>query len=139
MCWRTRTRSWRRSGAVGNKSPAALLIAILDPNRAVEDRYVNYIAQLDDGRQFSGVLASESGGSLTLRVQDGKEQVILRKQLEVLRNTGKSLMPEGLEKDVSDQELADVIAYVSGTASPPRLLSATSRSRFKHAATVHSS
>ncbi len=105
--------------AVGNKSPQALLIAILDPNRAVEDRYVTYLAQLDDGRQFSGVLAAESGDSLTLRMQEGKEQVVLRKQLEALRNTGKSLMPEGLEKDVSDQDLADLIGYVSGAAAAP--------------------
>ncbi len=106
--------------AVGNKSPQALLIAILDPNRAVESRYVTYLAQLEDGQIISGVLSAESGNSLTLRGPDGKDQVILRKDLEVLRNTGKSLMPEGLEKDISAQELADVIAFVSGFSPPSK-------------------
>ncbi|HEX4145087.1 MAG TPA: PVC-type heme-binding CxxCH protein [Pirellulales bacterium] len=101
--------------AVGNKSPQALLIAILDPNRAIEDRYVNYLAVDDDGRQFAGVLAAETGESLTLRGAEGKEQVLLRKNLDVLRRTGKSLMPEGLERDMTPADLADVIAYVAGT------------------------
>jgi putative membrane-bound dehydrogenase-like protein len=104
--------------AVGNKSPQALLIAILDPNRAIEDRYVNYLAVTDDGRQFSGVLAAETGESLTLRGQEGKEQVLLRKNLETLRRTGKSLMPEGLERDLTADDLADVIAYVAGVGPP---------------------
>jgi putative heme-binding domain-containing protein len=106
--------------AMGNKSPQALLIAILDPNRAVESRYVTYLAQLEDGQIIIGVLFAESGNSLTLRGPDGKDQVILRKDLEVLRNTGKSLMPEGLEKDISAQELADVIAFVGGFLPPSK-------------------
>ena len=106
--------------AVGNKSPQALLVAILDPNRAVESRYVTYLAQLEDGQIVTGVLSAESGNSLTLRGPDGKDQVILRKDLEVLRNTGKSLMPEGLEKDIAAQELADVIAFVSGFSPPSK-------------------
>lgn len=106
--------------AMGNKSPGALLIAILDPNRAVESRYLNYVAQLDDGQVVSGILAAESGNSLTLRGPDGKDQVILRSDLEALRNTGKSLMPEGLEKDLTRQDLADVMAFVGGFTPPPK-------------------
>ncbi len=40
---------------------------------------------------------------------------MLRKNLEALRRTGKSLMPEGLERDMTGDDLADVIAYVAGT------------------------
>jgi len=104
--------------AVGNKSPAALLVAILDPNRAVEDRFVNYVAVRADGRSVTGLLASESGESLIIRSADGVEHPILRSDLEALRSTGRSLMPEGLEQDLTDQDLADVIAYV-GRFHPP--------------------
>ncbi len=105
--------------SVGNKTPQAQLVSILDPNRAIEDRFVNYLAITDDGRQYSGVLAAETGESLTLRAQEGKDQVLLRKNIETLQRTGKSLMPEGLERDLSGQDLADVMAYVAGVA-PPR-------------------
>jgi putative membrane-bound dehydrogenase-like protein len=97
---------------VATKSPEALLIAILDPNQAVDQRYVHYVAATKDGRVHHGILASESATSITLKDQEGKETVLLRSQLEELRSTGKSLMPEGLEKDLTRQDLADVITYL---------------------------
>lgn len=98
--------------SIGDKSPQGLLIAILDPNRAVEARYVNYSAITRAGLTITGILASETGNSITLLGQDGKAQVILRKDLDELTSTGKSLMPEGLEKEIKPQDMADVIAFV---------------------------
>jgi putative membrane-bound dehydrogenase-like protein len=101
---------------MANKSPAAFLIAILDPNQAVDARYIQYLAVTKDGRQHNGILASETATSITLREQEGKEKVILRTDLEALESTGKSLMPEGLEKDINKQEMADLIAYLTANA-----------------------
>jgi putative membrane-bound dehydrogenase-like protein len=98
--------------SLGDKSPQGLLIAILDPNRAVEARYVNYLATTKAGLTFTGVLASETGNSVTLAGQDGKRQTILRTDLEELVSSGKSVMPEGLEKDIKHQDLADLIAHI---------------------------
>ena len=100
-----------------DKSAENVLIAVLDPSRAVETRYRNYIAQTAQGQTFTGVLAAETGNSITLLAQEGKQQVILRADLEELRSTGKSLMPDGLEKDLSRQDLADLVTYVSGLKS----------------------
>jgi putative membrane-bound dehydrogenase-like protein len=99
--------------ALSNKSPYYLLTEILDPNKNVDSRYINYIAATRSGRTFTGILASESATSITLRGQEGKEQVLLRSEMEELQSTGKSLMPEGLEKDLTKQDLADLIAYLS--------------------------
>jgi putative heme-binding domain-containing protein len=98
--------------SVGDKSAPSLLIAILDPNRAVEARYINYVAQTKNGLTFTGVLASETGNSITLIGQEGKQQVILRTDLEELSSTNKSVMPEGLEKDLKPQDVADLIAFI---------------------------
>jgi putative heme-binding domain-containing protein len=106
--------------ALTNKTPESLLIAVLDPNRAVEEKFLDYIAITNDGRQFNGVLQDETGASLTLAAADGKTQVLLRKDLETLVATGKSLMPEGMEMDVTAEELADVIAYVRSVGPPPK-------------------
>src|SRR5262249_31472858 len=106
--------------ALNNKSPQYLMIEILDPNRNVDSRYVEYVAVTKAGRTFNGLLASESGTSITLRGQEGKQQVLLRGELDELRSTGKSLMPEGLEKDLSKQDLADVIAYLAANGAPPK-------------------
>ncbi len=101
--------------ALSNKSPYYLLTEILDPNKNVDSRYINYVAATRSGRTFTGILAGESATSITLRGQEGKEQVLLRSELEELQSTGKSLMPEGLEKDLTKQDLADLIAYLTGS------------------------
>ncbi len=98
--------------SLGDKSPPALLIAILDPNRAVEARYVAYTAVTKGGLTFTGVLAAQTGNSITLVGPDGKHNVLLRSDLEELTSTGKSAMPEGLEKEIKPQDMADLIAYV---------------------------
>jgi putative membrane-bound dehydrogenase-like protein len=106
--------------SLGDKSPEALLVAILDPNRAVEARYVGYTATTKSGRVVSGVLAAETGNSITLVAPDGQKTVILRTDLDELTSTGKSAMPEGLEKEIKPQEMADLIAHVRGASPQPQ-------------------
>lgn len=102
-----------------DRTPAALLIAILDPNRAVEPRYQEYELETREGRIFTGVILSETGNHVVLGTADGKRHTILREQIEQLRTNSRSLMPEGLEKDLSEQQLADVIAYVARGGQVP--------------------
>jgi putative membrane-bound dehydrogenase-like protein len=106
--------------ALTNRSADALLVAILDPNRAVEDKFIGYAVRTVDGRQLTGILASETGNSITLAGQDGKTEALLRTDIDELKTTGKSFMPEGLEKDLSRQDLADVIAYLQTLGPPPK-------------------
>ena len=99
--------------ALSNKTPEYLLTEILAPNKNVDARYVEYAAVTKAGRLFTGILANETATSITLKGQEAKEQVLLRSELEELKSTEKSLMPEGLEKDLSRQDLADLIAYLA--------------------------
>ncbi len=101
--------------AVGDKSVQGMLTAILDPNKAVESRYINYQATTKKGLTHTGILQSETSASITLVGPDGKSQQLLRNELEDLSSTGKSLMPEGLEKDLTPQDMADIIAHVRST------------------------
>ncbi len=79
------------------KPGEVLLIAILDPNAAVEARFISYTATTKNGQVLNGLLASESGNSITLIAADGKNHIIARADIDELSSTGKSLMPEGLE------------------------------------------
>jgi len=103
-----------------DKSPESLLIAVLDPNRNVEPKYVAYVAVTAGGRTFNGILADESANGLVLIGAKGDRVELLRSQIEELTSTSKSLMPEGLEKELSPQTLADVIAYIQAFDTPPR-------------------
>jgi putative membrane-bound dehydrogenase-like protein len=98
--------------SVQNKSTRDLLIAILDPNREAQPNFNAYNVLTDNGRIYNGIIVSETANSLTLRRAEGKEDMLLRSTIEELSSTGMSLMPEGFEKDLSAQELADVIAFV---------------------------
>ncbi|MDA1015907.1 MAG: c-type cytochrome [Planctomycetota bacterium] len=99
-----------------DRSGPALLIAILDPNRAVESKFLSFTAVTAAGRTFSGMLLAETGTSITLISPDGKEHVIRRTELETLVGSNRSLMPEGFERDMSQQDLSDVITFVQSTA-----------------------
>lgn len=112
-----------RLGGVGNnvgpdlamtrdKPPEWFLPALLDPSRAVEARYLNYMVLTKDGKVLTGVLREESGNQLTLIGPTGQPQVVSRADVEELRSTGKSAMPDGLEKELKQQDVADLIAYL---------------------------
>jgi hypothetical protein len=58
------------------------------------------------------MIAGESAASITLRRAENATDTVLRGEIEQLRGTGQSIMPEGLEKQLDPQALADVIAYV---------------------------
>jgi putative heme-binding domain-containing protein len=103
--------------ALRDRSSSALLTAILDPNRAVEAKFVSYTVVTKDGLQYTGMLRSETGANLTLAGSDGREQTVPRSDVDELLSSGRSLMPEGLEKDLAPQDLADVMAFVQSTGS----------------------
>jgi putative membrane-bound dehydrogenase-like protein len=100
--------------SVQRRTAEELLLHILDPDREVAPDYLEYTVALDDGRILTGLIASESAGSLTLIRAEGVEETILRTQVGAIAGTGKSPMPEGLEARISPQEMADLIAFLLG-------------------------
>ncbi|HEX6963788.1 MAG TPA: HEAT repeat domain-containing protein [Lacipirellula sp.] len=93
------------------KSSAQLLADILDPNRAIDANYVSYTALTVDGLAHQGLIRSETDGGIVLLGGDGKTVTVLRDELESL-TSGKSLMPEGLEQQISRQQMADLLMYL---------------------------
>jgi putative heme-binding domain-containing protein len=94
------------------RSSDTMLREILDPNRAIDGRYAEYVAITTSGRVKNGILAEESGNAITLRGQQGEETRLLRSELESLTSSGKSLMPEGFEKDIPPADMADLLEYL---------------------------
>ena len=94
------------------KTPEEILVSILDPNREASPEFHEYTVALDDGRVVSGLVAAETPASFVVRGREGAEQTILRRNIAEIAGTGKSLMPEGLEKTISPPEMSDLIAFV---------------------------
>jgi putative membrane-bound dehydrogenase-like protein len=95
-----------------DRSPDTLLIAILDPNREVKPSFVEYLVKTKDGQEFSGVIATETATSVTLRRAGGGEDVVLRRNVQSMRSTGLSLMPDGLETGIDYQQMADLMRFL---------------------------
>jgi putative membrane-bound dehydrogenase-like protein len=91
-----------------------LLVDILDPNAAIDANFINYVVTLKDGRVLTGLLTAETASSITLKRADKQTDTVLRQDIEPdgIISTGKSLMPEGLEKNMTVQELADLLAFL---------------------------
>jgi putative heme-binding domain-containing protein len=94
------------------RGPEAILLNVLDPNREVNPQFLNYAVLTADGRQLTGIIAAETATSITLKRADNATDTILRIDIDQLKSTGMSLMPEGMEKQVDPQGMADLLEYL---------------------------
>jgi putative heme-binding domain-containing protein len=100
-----------------DKSPDQVLLAILDPNREVDPRFRVVQIETVDGRIVAGIVASESESGLQITDSQGKSFNVPRAEIEVLRTQNRSLMPVGLEKEITPQQMRDLIGYLKSV--PP--------------------
>jgi putative heme-binding domain-containing protein len=96
-----------------SRDASALLNNILDPNQFVLPNYLQYVVIDKSGRTYTGLLSAQSATSITLRKEKAETITILRGDIEELVSSNKSLMPEGLEKELSLQSVADLISWIT--------------------------
>ena len=106
--------------ALSDPAPQKMLASILDPNRNVESKFQAYTAVTTAGLTHSGLLTDESGGSLTLLSAEGRRTTLVRSELEELVNSGRSFMPEGLERDIGVEQMADLLAFLTSKGPSPK-------------------
>src|SRR5262245_19954282 len=97
-----------------SKAPEQLLVDILDPSRVIDNNYANFIVKKKSGTVLTGYISAQTASSLTLRRGEGQEDVVLREDIEEMKSSGVSLMPEGLEKNIPVEGMADLIAFLKG-------------------------
>jgi len=98
---------------IGAKLPAeALLVAILDPSAGISHNYETFIATTDDGRVLTGLLVSRTDAEIVLKDATGVVHALPADEVEELTKSTVSLMPAGLAKTLTAQDLADLVAYL---------------------------
>lgn len=95
-----------------DRSPQVLQVAVIDPNRAVVEKYYEYVVLTANGRSLSGMLVEETSNNLTLVDASGKHHAVLRKDLDELISLGRSHMPEKLEEKLSLSQMADLFSFI---------------------------
>lgn len=99
-------------GTMSDKPVDTILAGILDPNAAIDARYSVFDVRTRDGREMLGILVSETTSSLVLRQAGAVEETLARSQVESIRKSSLSLMPEGFDQQLKPQDLADIIAFI---------------------------
>ncbi|MFO0941186.1 MAG: PVC-type heme-binding CxxCH protein [Pirellulales bacterium] len=110
-----------------------ILMNILDPSRSVENNFRTYQILTTDGKVINGMLAGESANAIRLVDTQGKEQQVLRAEIEEMTASAKSLMPEGFESSISKTEMADLLVFLNhrGRYTPLTLSTAATLSTAK--------
>ena len=89
-----------------------LLVNILDPNREVPPNYFGYVVQTRNGDSYTGLIVNETANSVTVRQPLGIEVDVLRSQIARMQASRQSLMPEGLEEGLTQQDMADLVDFI---------------------------
>ena len=89
-----------------------LLESILFPSASLVRSYEPILILTTDGRQLNGVIKNETSDEVILVTGPNKEERIARSDIEAQKPSAVSVMPAGLDKQLSEQELADLIAFL---------------------------
>jgi putative membrane-bound dehydrogenase-like protein len=95
-----------------NRTPENILLNVLDPSREVNPQFVMYEIVTKGGRSLTGMISAETATSVTLKRANNESDTVLRIDIDEIRSSGLSLMPEGLEKEIDRQSMADLLKYL---------------------------
>ena len=94
------------------RSGRDLLEAIVSPSSSFVRGYEPYLVASRDGRQFTGTLARETVEAIVLNTTEGARLRIPRASIEELQQGRVSIMPQGLDTQLSREQLADLLAFL---------------------------
>lgn len=106
-------------GTVRHRSREELLTNIMLPSQSISDNYELYVIELNNRVLHQGVIGSQTPVSVTLLSEDATEEVIARENIRRMYSSTVSGMPEGLEQEISVQEMAHLLSFLTTSAVPP--------------------
>jgi len=99
-------------GTIHNWSPKAIMANILAPNLSISSGYDLWMVELKNGESIQGIIATETPGAITLRNNGSAEKTIKREDIKSLKALNMSAMPVGLDKLISIEQMADLLAFL---------------------------
>ena len=104
--------------AVGGSSPVDYVLnSILDPNQAVKEAYVAHTVITVEGKVYTGIIVDRNSDRIILRDAKGEEVTIPVDDIDEQQEAG-SLMPKGLVKFLTRDELIDLARFISELGKP---------------------
>ena len=102
----------------GRGSFQQLVSNVLDPSLVIGPGYQSMLVVTDDGRNLSGIPVEDNEEQIVLRIPGGETQAIPRNSIMFVKKHPLSLMPEGLEQTLNEQELTDLFTFLSYDKHP---------------------
>jgi putative heme-binding domain-containing protein len=96
-----------------------MLLNVVNPSAEIREGFENYVVRTFDGRTLTGFIADQDANVVILRGADGQNVTVARNDIEDMRATRQSVMPEGQLKALSDQQIRDLFAYLRSTQPLP--------------------
>lgn len=101
-------------GSIRNRDKTSIMADVLNPNRSIAVKYDLWYITQKNGEQLSGIIHSETSNAITVNLLGGRQVIISRADINNLETAETSAMPEGLETSISKQEMADLLAFLTG-------------------------
>ncbi len=95
------------------RSRRDLMEAIVFPSASFARGFEPYLIETVEGRVHSGIITSESSEAIELVTADRTKAVLSRDSIASIARTGASIMPQGLDVQLTPQELADLVSFLS--------------------------
>ena len=97
---------------IRNRPPQLILPDIIMPNKSIAQNYESYVIETRSGGIVEGVIGPQTPNTITLRHEDGKQDVIQREDIKNIYVTNLSAMPDDLDKQVSVEQMADLLKFL---------------------------
>lgn len=99
---------------IGSKlSREAMYTAILDPSAGISHNYENFSVLTLDGQVISGLKVSETDQVIVIRTADAVDRRIPKTEVDVVKKSDKSIMPENLHHSFDQKGLIDLVEYMT--------------------------
>jgi putative membrane-bound dehydrogenase-like protein len=99
-----------------------LIRSILSPSSAIGYSFRSLVLALADGRVITGLLVEETTDQIVLKTAEGQRVAVPIRSIEERRTSDTSLMPEGLAQTMTDQEIVDLLAYLTTLKQPVSII-----------------
>jgi putative membrane-bound dehydrogenase-like protein len=90
----------------------AIALAVAEPSREMDPKYEQHQIRTDEGHVHVGILVSSNAEQVVLRTAQNEMVTVSREEIEQWKSTGRSLMPDGLLKELDPMALNDLIAFL---------------------------
>ncbi|MBL8850414.1 MAG: PQQ-dependent sugar dehydrogenase, partial [Planctomycetaceae bacterium] len=90
-----------------------ILDNILSPSREIDPKFTVYLAVTNDGRVLNGIMVEKTDATVSLKDNLGKVTQIKTEDIDTLTPQQQSLMPDLLLREMTADQVADLLAYLS--------------------------